>query len=75
MSEKNLEIADNIFAEVGTYRGKTTLDLRQWYSTRDGEMARTQKGFKLTKEEWEDFKANWEEFVEFVNKGFGIKEK
>ena len=73
MSEKNMEIGDNIFAEVGTYRNKTTLDLREWYNTKDGKLARTQKGFKLTKEEWEDFKANWEDFVEFVDKGFDIK--
>jgi hypothetical protein len=68
------EISENKFAEVTTYRGKDKLDIREWYTDRNTqELKRTRKGVQLTAEEWDDFKARWEEFKEYVDEQFGKK--
>lgn len=70
MGDDLFALGEKKFAEVATYRGKTSLDLREWYIDKNGQIVRSRKGVKLNRKEWEDLKANWENFVKFVDEGF-----
>lgn len=47
-----LELSNLKIASVSEFKGKPLLDLRNYFTTKDGETKPTQKGISLTAEQW-----------------------
>ena len=64
--DKLFEITEGIYAEVTEWRGAKRVDIRKWYETKTGELARTQKGINMSLEEWANFCIKFEEIKKYV---------
>jgi hypothetical protein len=65
--DKQMQITEDVFAEVTEWRGKKRVDIRKWYKTATGELARTQKGLNFSLEDWQIFCDKFEELKKHVS--------
>jgi hypothetical protein len=65
---EKLCISEDIFAEVSMFQGKPRVDLRKWYTNKEGTLGRGKNGLNVDADTWNDIVAKWDEIKAYVEK-------
>lgn len=64
--ENKFCISEDIFVEVGEFKGKQRIDIRKWYFKSNGESGRSSNGLNIDVDTWNDLVAKFDEIKTFV---------